>query len=830
MRRKHSLGLAVLALTAVPALAEDDPATFTASQRALLETPHELSTDQPLHLIPCISGFAAGFPCSNVDLLESFPAATIGGGTGNDIWGWTDPKSGREFAIAGLSTGTAFIEITDPGASVHLGFLPTHSSSSLWRDIKVYQHYAYIVSEATNHGLQVFDLNRLLNVVGPPVTFTEDAHYAEFGRAHNVVINEESGFLFAVGSRQGTTQCSAGLHMVDIRTPLSPTFAGCFSADGYTHDAQCIVYDGPDADHTGDEICFNSNEDTLTIVDVTTKASPAQLSRTPYAGSGYTHQGWLTEDRQYFLIDDELDEQNFGHTTRTYVWNVSNLEAPVLVGHHAAANPVIDHNQYVRGNFVFQANYQGGLRILRIDDLAQAALTEVGYFDLYPQSNTASFNGAWSVYPYFPSGTVVLNGIEQGMFVLRPNLCTPPATPNAPSATANGDQRIDLAWTGSGAPGTTFTLERGQGTCASALFDPIATGLTTASFADTAVSGQVTYAYRIREVAASGECASEVSTCVEAATTGACTAAPAFAGVEQATTPGTTDCFIDLGWHPPGPACAGPVTFNVYRSRTSGFTPEPANRLATGVATGSFRDLAPNRGDNFYVVRALDTSNGAEDPNTTELVGVPTGPPADGTFASGAEPNEILFDLSAGGTSLFHVAWHTSTARFHGGARSYFSIYENSYCAAATSPPLLLTAGQTPLLSFWSLRDIESGFDGGVVEISNDAGATWAPLNPTPPYPGTMSASSDACGLATGRAAFTGSNLTWTQHTVSLAAFAGLTVRLRFLFSTDGSQIREGWYVDDISVTHAQVPGACWPGLIFENGFEAGGTGNWGSD
>jgi Immune inhibitor A peptidase M6 len=608
---------------------------------------------------------------------------------------------------------------------------------------------------------------------------------------------------------------------VDIRNPLTPTFAGCFSSDGYTHDAQCVVYSGPDTAHQGKEICFASNEDTLTIVDVTTKNAPVQISRTGYAGSGYTHQGWLTEDQRWFLMDDELDESNFDHNQKTLVWDLQNLDLPVLVGAHDSGLPVIDHNQYIVGNHVFQANYQAGLRILRLDDLAQAELTEVAFFDIYPQGQTAAFNGAWNVYPFFASGTVLVSGIEQGLFVLRPNLCTPPAVPSGATAVGNGDQRIDIAWTGSGTVGSTFTVERGQGTCATASFSPVASGLTTPSFADTTVSGQVTYAYRVREVAASGECASEVGACVEATTTGACTAAPVFGGVTSATTLGTPSCVVDLGWTAPAPACGGPVTFNVYRSPTGGFVPGAGNRVASGQTTETFRDLAPRRGDNFYVVRAVDSANGAEDSNLTELRITPTGPLGDGTWATGGEANENLLELSAGGNEVRHLAWHTSTARFRSGARSYFSLYENGYCAAAVSPPLALTTGQSPSLSFWSLRDIETSFDGGVVEISTDGGTTWSPLTPSPGYPGTMNSSSDACGLATGRSAFTGTSLTWTQHTVNLTPWAGQTVRIRFQFSTDGSQTREGWYLDDIAITHAQVPGTCWPGLVFENGFEA---------
>ena len=99
----------------------------------------------------------------------------------NDIWGWTDPLDGKEYALLGRTTGTAFIDITDPNNPVYLGNLPTHTVSSLWRDIKVYTDHAFIVSEASGHGMQVFDLTQLRNVPNPPVTFTADAHYSGFG-------------------------------------------------------------------------------------------------------------------------------------------------------------------------------------------------------------------------------------------------------------------------------------------------------------------------------------------------------------------------------------------------------------------------------------------------------------------------------------------------------------------------------------------------------------------------------------------------------------------------------------------------------------------------
>lgn len=391
---------------------------MTETMRRMVADAQPAENLAPMTFTPCVGGFAGSYPCENVDLLSFIPLATFAAGSGNDSWGWTDPLTGNEYALMGLNNGTGFVDITDPENPIYLGKLPTHTSTSLWRDIKVYADHAFIVSEASGHGMQVFDLTQLRNVPNPPVTFAETTHYNQFGNAHNIAINEATGFAYAIGS--GT--CSGGLHMVNIQNPTTPTNAGCFSSDGYTHDTQCVIYNGPDTTYQGHEICFNSNEDTVTIVDVTNKAAPVQLSRTPYPGSGYTHQGWLTEDHLYFLFDDELDEQSFGHNTRTRILNVSDLNSPTLTGFFDSPTPAIDHNLYTLGNYAYEANYRSGLRILDITNVASANLTQFGYFDIYPSNDSPSFNGSWSTYPYFESGTVIISGIEQGLFMVRPQL------------------------------------------------------------------------------------------------------------------------------------------------------------------------------------------------------------------------------------------------------------------------------------------------------------------------------------------------------------------------------------------------------------------------
>ncbi len=371
----------------------------------------------------CVDGRAGYFPCENVNLSSYLPMSAIGGGRGSDVWGWTDPATDRRYAIAGRDNGTAFVDVTNERSPVYLGNLPTSGTSNvIWRDIKVYDNHAFIVSEAREHGMQVFDLTQLRDVdrAAAPVAFEESAHYSGFGRAHNIAVNEDSGFVYAVGAREDVHACAGGLHMVDVRDPDSPTFAGCVDEDGYTHDTQCVQYDGPDNRFTGREICFSSNEDTLTIVDVTDKADPVQLSRVGYDGASYSHQGWLTEDGSHFLMGDELDELRLGNRTRTLIWNVKDLTAPFQFSRFTNDTTAIDHNLYVKGDRVFQSNYRSGLRILDAEDVADGNLREVGWFDTWPEDDDTAFShGTWSNYPFLGNGLVVVHGYD-GLFLLRP--------------------------------------------------------------------------------------------------------------------------------------------------------------------------------------------------------------------------------------------------------------------------------------------------------------------------------------------------------------------------------------------------------------------------
>ena len=369
----------------------------------------------------CTGNMAGSFPCNDYDLMDHFDHATLSSREGSDIWGWTDPLDGKEYALMTFEDKTCFLDITDPINPTYLGFLNTNAGSSAWRDVKVYNNHAYIVADNVGaHGMQVFDLTRLRSVATPPQNFTADAvltagwNSSTIGSCHNIVINEAKGMAYLVGCRSAN---GGGPMLIDLTNNTNPVAVGGYTADGYTHDAQVVTYSGPDTDHTGKEILIGSNENKVVILDVTNPASITKISEVTYSNTAYTHQGWFTADQRYFMVGDEEDELNFGVNSRTIIFDFSDLDNPSYHSQYTGGSGAIDHNLYVKGNLAFEANYASGLRVLDISDINN--ITEVGYFDTYPENNATTFRGAWSVYPYFASGNIIISDINRGFFIVR---------------------------------------------------------------------------------------------------------------------------------------------------------------------------------------------------------------------------------------------------------------------------------------------------------------------------------------------------------------------------------------------------------------------------
>jgi len=380
----------------------------------------------------CQAGKAGAFDCRDAHLVAFLPKSAIGAKHGvllNDIWGWSDSVSRREFAIVGRVDGTSFVEVTDPANPVYLGELPMTEGarSNMWRDIKVYKNHAFIVADGAGpHGMQIFDLTQLRDVRKAPVKFKETAHYDRIHSAHNIVINEATGFAYPVGNSMGGETCGGALHMIDIRDPSAPKFAGCYAdpstgkaRTGYTHDAQCVIYHGPDEKYKDREICFNSSETALGIADVTDKKSPKPISVASYPNVAYAHQGWLTEDHRFFYLNDEGDElAGTAPMTRTLVFDLADLDDPVVSKEFLGTTPATDHNLYIRDRYMYQSNYVSGLRVIDVNDPANPV--EVGFFDTVPfGDNQPGFAGSWSNYPYFKSGVVAVTSMREGLFMVR---------------------------------------------------------------------------------------------------------------------------------------------------------------------------------------------------------------------------------------------------------------------------------------------------------------------------------------------------------------------------------------------------------------------------
>ena len=408
---------------------------------------------------PCINGEAGAFPCLNVNLMAHLPldifripnnnGEDIPPSAANDVWGWTS-STNREFVIWGINQGTFFVEVTNFDTPKIVGFLPsTNNVSSLWRDMKVNgpnNDFVFIGAESAGHWMQIFDLKRLLDVTcrNDFYCFQFTPNLVYFGTddvpiftTHNVVSNPDTNYIYLVG---GKNSCSGGLHIVDVPNPLEPQFIGCYSDDGYTHDVQCIVYNGPDTKYVDNEICVCFNADTVTIVDVSDKSNIIQLSRTVYEKSRYTHQGWVSSNQKYVAFGDEVDEIKLGGPTRTLVLNIEDLRAPTDFREFFGTTLALDHNQYIRNakqqgygdqflssDLIYQSNYQAGLRILQVIDIETDYdqvnnIHLVGYFDTFPGRDDPRMEGAVSAYPFFKSNLVAISSVEGGLFLVKPNL------------------------------------------------------------------------------------------------------------------------------------------------------------------------------------------------------------------------------------------------------------------------------------------------------------------------------------------------------------------------------------------------------------------------
>ncbi len=399
----------------------------------------------------CSGGFAAEYPCNGIDFMSRVPLSSFTGNpaSASNLWGYVDLDDNREYAIIGLRNGTGVVNVTDPANPVIVGHIT--GVTSQWREVKVYQFwnasasrwdaYAYVTTEGAGGGIQIINLTQLPTSISLANTWTgvSTSHTDQISNIDfttNVLNNP--GFppiLYISGANTG------GLRFVSLANPTALTEIG-FWTGTYSHDTYPHVFTDARANqcapgHNPCEVVFSfAGTAGLKIIDVTNKSAPVTLSTLTYSQLGYVHSGWISSNGNYIFLHDELDEQDFGLNSTIRTINITSLTAPTVSNTWTGPTTAIDHNGYTIGNKFYFSNYTRGIGILDVTN--PNAPSQTRFFDTYPTNNGATFNGAWGVYPYLPSGNILISDIQRGLIVVREQSVGPTPTPtitNTPAPT-----------------------------------------------------------------------------------------------------------------------------------------------------------------------------------------------------------------------------------------------------------------------------------------------------------------------------------------------------------------------------------------------------------
>jgi choice-of-anchor B domain-containing protein len=309
----------------------------------------------------------------------------------NDVWGYTDPNNGNEYALLGTTTGLSVVNIVNRNAPYETGFFP--GANSTWRDIKTFGSYAYVTNESSG-GIAIIDLSDPENPVAAG-TYTGGG----FSRAHNLYIDTATGLLYSAGANLGV----GGTRILDLSNPTAPAEIGNWEG-AYFHDV--MVQNGR---LYGSAI----NNATLYVLDVTNPASIATLGTVGGYPNAFTHNAWVTPDDNYVMTTDETA----GAACR--MWDLSGLPNLVQTAAYLPNAATIPHNTHIVGDLAVISHYELGVRIVDVGDPYN--LTELGYYDTWPSGNGGGFNGCWGAYPFFANSPniIVASDLSTGLYVLE---------------------------------------------------------------------------------------------------------------------------------------------------------------------------------------------------------------------------------------------------------------------------------------------------------------------------------------------------------------------------------------------------------------------------
>ena len=334
-----------------------------------------------LFLLP-VFAFPQGSP--NVQFLANFNPY---GATGyNDCWGYTAPD-GREYALLGVRNGTSVIDITDAPTLNEVAFIP--SANSVWKDIKTYRTYAYVVTDGNGEGIQIIDLSMLPDTAVLVTTFAGSDL-----TSHNISIDTLSRVLYAQGG-------TGFVRVVDLADPeILAEIPASFQDLGDCHD----VYS-----ENGRLYVSEGTLGSIGVYDVSIPSEPALLRRFSIPNAGYVHNAWASADGSLLMTTEET----FGKSVK--LWSISDLDNVAMTDDYLAPEQLA-HNAHVKGSYAYISHYKDGLRIVNISNPSN--IVEEGYYDTYDGSLGGNFHGAWGAFPFFNSGKVLISDIDSGLYVV----------------------------------------------------------------------------------------------------------------------------------------------------------------------------------------------------------------------------------------------------------------------------------------------------------------------------------------------------------------------------------------------------------------------------
>ncbi|WP_417602210.1 choice-of-anchor B family protein [Owenweeksia hongkongensis] len=321
----------------------------------------------------------------------------------NDIWGYAD-TSGNEYALVGINSGFAIVDVTVPTNPVQKHFIS--GANTTWRDIKTWSHYAYVVHDgvgpSNSDGVMIVDLNTIDSAT---ISFTQffpsvtiGGTKFDYSDAHNLYI-DESGVLYLFGSNIGV----GGACMFDLVTdPENPTLLGVYDGN-YYHDGVA----------RGDTLWGAAIQvGIFEAVNISNKSNPVVMGShaTP---NNFTHNIWFSDDNKTVFT---TDERKGAYVAAYDVSDMNNItETDRIRTTIFDPNQVIPHNTHVLGDFLVTSYYTSGLQI--VDASNPDILVETAYYDTSPLIGDG-FNGAWGAYPFLPSRNILVSDRQEGLFVL----------------------------------------------------------------------------------------------------------------------------------------------------------------------------------------------------------------------------------------------------------------------------------------------------------------------------------------------------------------------------------------------------------------------------